>query len=36
MNKTVELVNYWADFENAHPHTEILDFCRYMLFKRKG
>ncbi|MEZ2444188.1 MarR family winged helix-turn-helix transcriptional regulator [Chitinophaga sp. RCC_12] len=35
MNKTVDLVNHWAAFEKAHPQGEILDFCRYMLTKKR-
>lgn len=35
MNRTVDLVNYWAAFEKAHPKAEILDFCRYMLVKER-
>jgi DNA-binding MarR family transcriptional regulator len=31
MNKTVELVNHWGDFETKHPDGSIADFCRYFL-----
>jgi len=31
MNKTVELVNHWGDFERKHPNGSIADFCRYFL-----
>ncbi|GGH21226.1 hypothetical protein GCM10007423_02190 [Dyadobacter endophyticus] len=31
MNKTVELVNHWAEFEKKHPEGTIDDFCRYHL-----
>lgn len=31
MNKTVELVNRWAEFQNSHPDSSIEDFCRYFL-----
>jgi DNA-binding MarR family transcriptional regulator len=31
MNKTAELVNYYAAFENSHPDSSIEDFCRYHL-----
>jgi DNA-binding MarR family transcriptional regulator len=31
MNKTVSLVNLWAEFEAKHPEAEIEDFCRYHL-----
>jgi len=29
MNKTVQLVNEWATFQNSHPEASIEDFCRY-------
>lgn len=31
MNKTVELVNHWSEFEQKHPNGTIEDFCRYYL-----
>ena len=31
MNKTVNLVNLWGEFEAKHPEAEIEDFCRYHL-----
>ena len=31
MNKTVELVNEWAGFEEKHPNANIEDFCRHYL-----
>jgi DNA-binding MarR family transcriptional regulator len=31
MNKTAELVNHWADFEEKHPDAGIDEFCRYYL-----
>jgi DNA-binding MarR family transcriptional regulator len=31
MNKTVELVNHWAKFEEQHPKGSIEDFCRHYL-----
>jgi DNA-binding MarR family transcriptional regulator len=31
MNKTVELVNLWAKFEQKHPDGNIEEFCRYHL-----
>jgi DNA-binding MarR family transcriptional regulator len=31
MNKTVNLVNLWGEFEAKHPDAEIEDFCRYFL-----
>jgi DNA-binding MarR family transcriptional regulator len=30
-NKTAELVNEWAAFEENHPEADIGDFCRYYL-----
>jgi hypothetical protein len=35
MNKTVELVNTWADFEKKHPDGDIKDFCRYQLIHQR-
>lgn len=35
MNKTVELVNLWAEYENKHEHAEIKDFCRYLLIQER-
>ena len=35
MNKTVELVNLWAEFENKHERAEIKDFCRYILIQER-
>lgn len=34
MNKTVALVNEWADFEAKHPDGNIDDFCRYYLARQ--
>jgi len=31
MNKTIELVNHWGDFEKKHPNGSIADFCRHFL-----
>ena len=31
MNKTVELVNEWGEFEVRHPNASIDDFCRHYL-----
>jgi DNA-binding MarR family transcriptional regulator len=31
MNKTIELVNYWGEFEEKHPDGSIEDFCRRLL-----
>ena len=35
MNKTVELVNLWAEYENKHEHAEIKDFCSYLLIQER-
>jgi DNA-binding MarR family transcriptional regulator len=35
MNKTVELVNLWADFEAKHPKAGIEDFFRYQLISKR-
>jgi DNA-binding MarR family transcriptional regulator len=36
MNKTVELVNKWAEFEERHPDGSIEDFCRsYLAHQRR-
>src|SRR5580698_1247776 len=35
MNKTVELVKLWGDYETAHPADGILEFCRFLLLKEK-
>jgi len=35
MNKTVELVNLWAEFEAKHPKGSIEDFCRYQLISKR-
>jgi len=35
MNKTVELVNEWAAFEETHPQAGIEDFCRYYLVRKR-
>ena len=31
MNKTIQLVNEWGDFETAYPDANIDDFCRHYL-----
>jgi len=31
MNKTIELVNEWGNFESNHPGANIDDFCRHHL-----
>jgi DNA-binding MarR family transcriptional regulator len=36
MNRTVELVNSWADFEEGHPDSGIEDFCRHYLASRRN
>jgi len=35
MNKTVELVNEWASFEQRHPDADIGDFCRHYLISQR-
>lgn len=35
MNKTVELVNEWARFEENHPDGSVEDFCRYYLINKR-
>jgi DNA-binding MarR family transcriptional regulator len=35
MNKTVELVNEWASFEQRHPDADIADFCRHYLISQR-
>jgi predicted transcriptional regulator len=35
MNKTVELVKLWGDYETAHPTDGIMEFCRFLLLKEK-
>ena len=35
MNKTVELVNEWAAFEQKHPKNSVEDFCRYYLINNR-
>jgi DNA-binding MarR family transcriptional regulator len=34
-NKTAELVNQWAAFEEIHPEADIEDFCRYYLVHQR-
>jgi len=35
MNKTVELVNEWGNFEQRHPDANIADFCRHYLISQR-
>jgi DNA-binding MarR family transcriptional regulator len=35
MNKTVDLVNEWAAFEEKHPRDSIEDFCRHYLVSKR-
>ena len=35
MNKTVELVNEWGNFEEVHPGGSIEEFCRHYLISVK-
>ena len=34
MNKTVELVKLWGDFEEQHPESTLEDFFHYQLAKK--
>jgi DNA-binding MarR family transcriptional regulator len=34
-NKTVELVNRFAEFEETHPESSVEEFCRYYLTSKK-
>jgi DNA-binding MarR family transcriptional regulator len=36
MNKTVELVRLWGEFEASHPNGNIDDFCRHFLATREA
>ena len=36
MNKTVELVNSYAEYEDSHPESSIEDFCRYFLASKRN
>ena len=36
MNKTIELVNAWGDFEAKYPKGSIEDFCRHHLAKQRS
>jgi DNA-binding MarR family transcriptional regulator len=35
MNKAVQLVNEWANFEEQHANASIEDFCRYYLVRKR-
>lgn len=35
MNKTAELVNLWAAFEEKDPEASIDDFCRYYIVSKR-
>lgn len=35
MNKTIELVTHWGEFEKKHPEGSIEEFCRYYLANLK-
>lgn len=35
MNKTVQLVNAWAEFEEKHGDSDVEDFCRYYLIQQR-
>ncbi|NUN99374.1 MAG: winged helix DNA-binding protein [Saprospiraceae bacterium] len=36
MNKTVQLVNEWASFEETHPEATLEEFCRYYLTAQRS
>ncbi len=36
MNKTVELVNEWAAYEEAHSDASLEEFCRYYLTAQRS
>jgi DNA-binding MarR family transcriptional regulator len=36
MNKTVQLVNEWASFEETHPQANLEEFCRYYLTTQRS
>lgn len=36
MNKTVELVNEWASYEESHPDASLEEFCRYYLTAQRS
>ena len=35
MNKTIELVNLWGQYEEKYPDAGIEDFCRYVLVRKR-
>ena len=35
MDKTIELVNRWAEFAKDHPEGSIEDFCRHLLISQR-
>jgi DNA-binding MarR family transcriptional regulator len=35
MNKTVELITRWSEFEERHPDAGLDEFCRYYLSSKK-
>ena len=35
MNKTVELVRLWGEYETGHPTDGIIQFCRFLLLREK-
>lgn len=36
MNKTVELVKEWVEFEEQHPSSTLKDFCRHFLSSKNS
>ena len=35
MNKTVELVNEWAEFSSKSPKADLADFCSHYLIRHR-
>lgn len=35
MNKTVQLINEWAEFDEQYPEASIEEFCRHYLIKKR-
>jgi DNA-binding MarR family transcriptional regulator len=35
MNKAVQLINEWADFDQQYPEARIEEFCRHYLIKKR-
>lgn len=35
MNKAVQLINEWAQFDEQYPEADIEEFCRYYLIQKR-